>query len=102
MPSAPSLSRLPPSYSTLLLPTSDGRRYRTFETTTETEVLVSRLCFYSYSSICVTSWIQQQQQLQHQQPVASSGSRGAASSSSWSPSVQTELKTVERKSFEDI
>ena len=52
MPSAPSLSRLPPSYS----------------------------------SICVTSWTQQQQ---HQQP-------------SPSLSVQTELKTVEWRSFEDV
>ena len=59
MPSAPSLSRLPPSYS----------------------------------SICVTSWAQQQQQQQL------SGSRGAPSSSL---SVQTELKSVEWKSFEDI
>lgn len=59
MPSAPSLSRLPPSYS----------------------------------SICVTSWAQQQQY----QPL--SGPRGAPSSSL---SVQTELKTAEWKSFEDI
>ena len=58
MPSAPSLSRLPPSYS----------------------------------SICVTSWTQQQQP-----PL--SASRGAPSPSL---SVQTELKAVEWKSFEDI
>lgn len=59
IPSAPSLSRLPPSYS----------------------------------SICVTSWTQQQQQPPLSWP------RGAPSSSL---SVQTELKTVEWKSFEDI
>ena len=59
MPSAPSLSRLPPSYS----------------------------------SICVTSWTQQQQQ-----PL--SGPRGTVPSSSLS--MQTELKAVEWKSFEDI
>lgn len=54
MPSAPSLSRLPPSYS----------------------------------SICVTSWAQQQQPLYGSAPSC--------------PSVQTELKSVEWKSFEDI
>ena len=59
MPSAPSLSRLPPSYS----------------------------------SICVTSWTQQQL------PQPPSGPRAAPSSSF---SVQTELKTIERKSLEDI
>ena len=41
----------------------------------------------SYSSICVTSWTQQQ----YQQPLSGS-----------SPSVQTELKSVDWKSFEDI
>jgi len=69
MPSAPSLSRLPPSYS----------------------------------SICVTSWTQHQQhQQQQQQPQQTGVSPGSRCVPSPSLSVQTELKTVEWKSFEDI